>query len=318
MLLNTNLPLSTWADAVSHANWIRNRLPNSRIDMAIPFELWYGHKPNLSNLLMFGAPGYAFEYKSDTAKQKKLAPRVLYSHFVVMESPRSLLRLYVPSRKLIILCRVADCTPLKDNNALPGMSSILEGIARQRELTEMEYEPAAADEAKEQMMRCMYTMSTHESSRVHTFKTKARDPRVPTNFKAACRHPHWAAAIDREYDALVRRQTRKVIPLEKGMTPLPFTWNFRIKEDAGDNVPLLYNARCCLRGDKQIPFDDLDPNTLYAPVVRHETIRMLLAEANAQDLIVEGADVDNAYLYGKLETPFIMELPTNSTGIPCK
>lgn len=39
MLLGSKLPLTLWAEAVSHANWIRNRLPSSRVDMEIHYLL---------------------------------------------------------------------------------------------------------------------------------------------------------------------------------------------------------------------------------------------------------------------------------------
>ncbi len=40
---------------------------------------------------------------------------------------------------------------------------------------------------------------------------------------------------------------------------------------------------------------------------------MLLAIAAAQNLMLEGADISNAYLYGDLGIPILMEQPTDST-----
>lgn len=54
----------------------------------------------------------------------------------------------------------------------------------------------------------------------------------------------------------------------------------------------------------------------YAPVARQETIRMFLTFAAEQDLMIEGADVSNAYLYGALDTPIVMEQPKYSSQIP--
>lgn len=62
----------------------------------------------------------------------------------------------------------------------------------------------------------------------------------------------------------------KSFHIKKEMKPEPFAWGFRIKETPGAPIPVLEKARCCLRGDKQVPYRDFDPDALYAPVARHE------------------------------------------------
>lgn len=51
------------------------------------------------------------------------------------------------------------------------------------------------------------------------------------------------------------------------MQPVPFTWDFGIKENSDTDVPVLFKARCCLRGDRQVAYRDFDPETLYSPFV---------------------------------------------------
>lgn len=81
----------------------------------------------------------------------------------------------------------------------------------------------------------------------------------------------------------------EIVPLEQLMQPVPYTWDFRIRETPGTDAPVLLKAYCCLRGDKQVACRDFDPEILYAPVVRQETISMLLAKVAAQDFIPKGA-----------------------------
>ena len=45
---------------------------------------------------------------------------------------------------------------------------------------------------------------------------------------------------------------------------------------------------------------------------------MLLALAANENLYLEGLDVSNAYLYGDLNVPIIMDQPTNSSQIPAR
>ena len=70
-------------------------------------------------------------------------------------------------------------------------------------------------------------------------------------------------------------------------------------------------ARCCLRRDRQQAYINYDPTNVYAPVASHDSIRMLQAITAAQKLIIEGADISNAYLYRDLNVAIIMEQPTD-------
>lgn len=55
-------------------------------------------------------------------------------------------------------------------------------------------------------------------------------------------------------------------------------------------------------------------NHFTRPVASHKEIRLLLAIASSEILIVEGGDVSNAYLYGKIDIPVVIEQPTDSSG----
>lgn len=142
---------------------------------------------------------------------------------------------------------------------------------------------------------------------------KARDDRIPKSFSETCKCPAWASAIDREYDALIKRGTWKYVNSTRDMDPLPFTWNFWIK-DTSSGDEMMYRARCWVCENLQMSYKDFDPDAPYALVVRHETIRMLLAKVVAQKLFMECTEVDNAYLYGDMDKPDIMNQPTNSSA----
>ena len=59
MCAHAGLPYSLWAEAASTATYIYNRLPNAPLKGKSPHELWYGRKPDLSNLKVFGCVAYA-------------------------------------------------------------------------------------------------------------------------------------------------------------------------------------------------------------------------------------------------------------------
>lgn len=75
----------------------------------------------------------------------------------------------------------------------------------------------------------------------------------------------------------------------------------------------LEKARCCVRGDQQHSYVDYDPTTIYAPIASYDSIRVAFAIAAGNNLKLEGEDVSNAYSYGILDVPIIMEHPTDSS-----
>ena len=170
---------------------------------------------------------------------------------------------------------------------------------------------------EEQLATALITLHQNHPLAFVSKKTLA-DSTLPRSFKEACQDAEWKEAIDREFNTLVKRDTWKLVPFQPGMKPVTFTWAFRKKPLDVEGKRFLKKARCCLRGDKQKPFVDYDADTIYAPLASHETLRLLLACTASQGLILEGADVANAYLYGKLDVTIIMEQPTDSTGKQAK
>ena len=71
-LLTAQLPLKFWTFAIEHAVFVRNRMPHKALDWKTPYELWYGRKPNLSSIRVFGCLAY---YYVDANMRKKLEPR---------------------------------------------------------------------------------------------------------------------------------------------------------------------------------------------------------------------------------------------------
>ena len=72
MCAHAGLPYSLWAEAASTAAYIYNRLSNAPLKGKSPHELWYGRKPDLSNLKVFNCVAYALV---PAAKRRKFADR---------------------------------------------------------------------------------------------------------------------------------------------------------------------------------------------------------------------------------------------------
>ena len=68
MLVDSGLPKQFWCEAVMAATYLRNRSPCVALGKTTPYAKWFGSKPNISNLRIFGCLAYAH-----TPKQKRKA-----------------------------------------------------------------------------------------------------------------------------------------------------------------------------------------------------------------------------------------------------
>ena len=79
ILCHAKLPLKFWAEAVSTVVYLRNRSPTAALKGRTPYEYWFGEKPDVSNLRVFGC--ICFVHIPDN-QRKKLDPKSYKAVFV--------------------------------------------------------------------------------------------------------------------------------------------------------------------------------------------------------------------------------------------
>jgi hypothetical protein len=91
MLIGAGLKKELWAEAVVTANYIRNRSPHART-VKVPWELFYGHKPDVSGLRVFGARAFVLTPKQLRSKLDPVSqPGVFVGYSVNSKAYRVLL-----------------------------------------------------------------------------------------------------------------------------------------------------------------------------------------------------------------------------------
>ena len=68
MLLDANLPPKFWAEAISTAAYLTNRSPSSGVGGITPHQAWYGQKPCVGHLRVFGCTAFAHVPKDERGK----------------------------------------------------------------------------------------------------------------------------------------------------------------------------------------------------------------------------------------------------------
>jgi len=108
-----------------------------------------------------------------------------------------------------------------------------------------------------------------------------------------------------EIESLQKNATWDLVRLRKGQKVIGCKWFYKKKEGNPDVENARFKARLVIKGYTQK--NGLGFNEVFAPVVRHISICVLLALVALQDLELEQLDVKTAFLHGELEEQIHMQ-----------
>jgi hypothetical protein len=125
-------------------------------------------------------------------------------------------------------------------------------------------------------------------------------------YRAALADPHWRAAMEEEYNALLANRTWELTPYPPGTNVVTGKWIFRHKIQVDGSLDRC-KARCVLCSFTKCPNIDIDET--ISPFVKPATVRTVLSLAVSRDWPIHQLDVKNAFLHGTLqETVFCSQL----------
>lgn len=329
MRLAAGLPLKYWAYTLEAASHVINRLPTAALKGKSPYELWYGTKPDLDHLRVFGCDVYVHD------KHGKLDARAVKGKFLGYDKIRKGYLVLLPNGKIVterdvhffeksvvdkgetvnpelspVLQRSAganddsddedkaediDSDHDDDDNDDGGDDQPQQPQQQQQEQHEQEQEqpPAPAEQ-----------QGPRRSARVAQPSLRLLESVANANsaitLNDAIGDPQWMKAMEDEMRAHDKNGTWTVVDKERGVHALPTKWVLRKKDDGR------YKARLVARGDLQY---DYEFDETYAPVARETTIKILMAVTASLNFKWEQLDVKTAYLNGKVDEDIYLQPP---------
>lgn len=128
----------------------------------------------------------------------------------------------------------------------------------------------------------------------------------PTSLQKAVSRPDgklWTKAINEELEAHEHNETWTITPYQ-GQKPIDSKWVFKIQNKGAHSK---YKARLCARGFTKRA--GLDFHETFSPVVRYDSVRVILALVTKMDYDMLQFDVKTAFLYDKVEENLYMSIP---------
>ena len=86
-----------------------------------------------------------------------------------------------------------------------------------------------------------------------------------------------------------------------------YKWIFKVKEGLSGSEPRRFKARLVAKGCTQK--EGIYFKEVFSPVVRHASIKVILAITVVQDMELDQLDVKTTFLYGRLEEEILMSQP---------
>lgn len=346
MLIQAKLPISFWAEAISCAVYIRNRSPTAALNNKTPYECWFGQKPDLSNLRVFGCVAYAHV---PTVERRKLDPKAVKCIFVGYPEGTKGYRLFNLSSNRFIRSRSVIFheekfhdfnTKLESKewiNILPDDDNADEIVTEEQHVNGEEpyeidvngEEPYDNNENQIQDNNDRITnnhIESYEESFLKECTNLQKRNRVaprrliedclitesmtdddePKSLQDALKDENWMGAMRSEMNSHAQNVTWELVPRPINKNIVGNRWVFKVKRDPVGTISR-HKARLVAQGYSQV--HGIDYEEIFSPVAKFATIRTLLAFANINDLEVHQMDVKTAFLNGILDHQIYMEQP---------
>ena len=132
------------------------------------------------------------------------------------------------------------------------------------------------------------------------------EPVEPSCITQAMKHPQWQAAMSAEFNALLSNGTWDLIPKQPHFNIIGNKWIFRIKRNINGSIAR-YKAHLAAKGFHQRP--GIDYSETYSPVIKPQTIKVVLCLAISHGWSLCQMDVNNAFLHGAIDEDIYMTQP---------
>jgi hypothetical protein len=317
MLSHSGMPNKFWAEAVATAAYTRNRRPTRALkDNVTPYEKWYGRKPNLSNLRVFGCVAFAHIPEVERGKLDEKAQRV---RFVGYSRVSKGYRVYdeqtqkILNRRDVVFdeCNFGRTKTCVEVNVPSCEQVTVDSTTVDQAVVKPVEEPRYPDRRRAPPVR--YGLDEYADRaihhEVHHVAYHAGHIEEPKTFKEAMcgdQAKQWENAADAEYQSLIDNGTWELVKLPPGRKTVGCKWVFKVKHGADGEVAR-FKSRLVAKGYSQSY--GLDYDETFSPVVRFSSIRALLAFAIQKGMLIHQMDVTTAFLNGKLEEDVFMDQP---------
>lgn len=313
LLAEANVEKKYWPEIVCAATYLKNRTLSNTIERKTSYEIFFGKKPDVSNLRLYGSKVFVRkpEQKRTSKWDKKAEMGILIGYSDV--GYRVLLNgRVIVARHVDIIDENVKCIMLNDNESENESNEIDENCETdESESSEPQKEPGVS-----RLQRTRNPPKKLDDYVVYSnsiFVNMCRTD-IPNTFEEAMESDEckfWEKAMNKEIECLNKNKTWKLVENVNNNKVLDVKWVYTKKSDG------MYKARLVVRGFQQT--DEIDD--VYSPVAKMQTLKILLSYCCQMGLGIEQMDVETAFLNGKVKSEVYVKQPkgyNDNTNKICK
>lgn len=311
-----------------------------------PQEAWKGEKPDVEHFRIFGSIAYAHV---PDQRRKKLDDKGEKCIFLGVSEPTKAYKLYNPTTKKIVVSRDVvfdekNFWPWSSNSddvsqQIPAdfdvdnevemqqnqQQTIPDGAAHENVQNDgpETIESTGADSRIDNQLQDSACLRSQRAKRRPAWMSDYQvpgseipeDPLVqfalfsdcdPTIYEEAMKEKKWEKAMDNEIAAIEKNDTWELVDLPPGQKSIGVKWVYKTKINEKGEIDK-HKARLVAKGYKQE--HGIDYMEVFAPVARHDTIRLVTALAACNSWPIFQLDVKSAFLRGDLEEEVFVDQP---------
>jgi transposase InsO family protein len=305
MLLDAKLSHKFWAEAVSTAVYLRNRCPTKAVNGMTPHEAWYGYKPKVRHLRVFGCDAYAHIPRDERGKFDSKSRKCILLGYGKQTKGY---RLFDPIQRKVLHSRDVQFNEneKKSEEVYNDQNhQLIVDLSEPQPQTESQ---TPEESAPEQDVR-RSTRERRQPSYYGMEHSHLSVQKEPVSIEEATTSPEsskWTQAMEAEMKSLKDNDVWELVKLPAGKKAVGSKWVYKVKTGP-DGTPERYKARLVAQGFTQKFGSDYDET--FCPVVRQESLRVLTALSIQCGLKLHQVDVTTAFLNGNLEEEVYMAQP---------
>lgn len=296
-----------------------------------PYELWYGKPAQFDHFRIFGSEVYVHVPKQ---KRSKLDPKAKKCIFVGYDDNHKGFRVMDECNRISVARDVkflaeesSTVTIIDDEDSDSNGDAIDSGGDSQQQQNELraakvrKRRTTALQDIDEDNILDSRLRGRSQSTVMAMAMSMMAINDEPRTYQEAINSneaQNWKDAMKSEYDSLLQNETWILVEKPENQRVIDNKWVFKLKKNPDDTIER-YKARLVCRGFNQEY--GIDYIETFAPVVRFDSLRAILAVAAENKMHMLQFDVITAFLNGELEEDVFMQQPTgfdDNSGRVCK
>jgi hypothetical protein len=325
--LNTRLAKIFWADAMSMACYLINRSPRAALDGKVVEEVWTSNEVDYFGLRVFGCLAYVH---IPSEERSKLDPMSRQCVFLGYGKGVKGCKFWDPTANKAVISRdvvfdensMLKCTQGKEQQVPESSSNNSD-----KQMVQVELETFVQENTSQGTETSTLGIEQHHSIATDRPKRTIRPPirygfedmvsyalvissGDPTTFQEIVNSQEkskWMGAMAEEMESLHKNHTWDFVKLPERKRKIGCKWVFKKKEAVSEKRGEKFKAWLVTKGYSQQKVVDYEE--IFFPVVKHTSIRTVLALVVHYDMALEQMDVKTAFLHGDLDEQIYMEQP---------